>query len=141
MKEIPSSEEREDSAHFIRHSKSAYRTYEEIQKSESPEQQLDPEKQVTPDLPEAGIELAEQEADKFFEDLDPETDAIFFTSSNEARALETANIYRKAAHEKGFDIITPENTRGELAEEIGEGEIRVLKNLSLNIDNVLLSGV
>jgi hypothetical protein len=85
----------------------------------------------TPDLPESGVELAKEKAKEFFENLDPEKDILFFASSNEARALETANIYREIAKEKGFEIVRPENSRSGLSEELSDGDIRVVKILSI----------
>ncbi|MDO8558208.1 MAG: hypothetical protein Q7S09_03405 [bacterium] len=129
---------------FIRHSVSSYKTYGKIAASENPLQQLNPDEQALPDLPEKGIELAKQEAEKFFCDLDPNKIVLFFASSNEARAIETANIYRQTAHAKGFRVIKPEHVRNKHAEEIGEGEIRVLQNLSIYPDktsNVVLDSV
>ena len=130
-----------NSAHLLRHSISGYKTYKEAIKSEDPQAAVDYDKQVTPDMPEAGIELAKNKAVEFFKTLDPETDAIFFVSSNEARALETANIYREEARKQGFEIIKPEHIRNNLADEIGKGEIRAVNTLSLNIDNALLGSV
>mgnify|MGYP001620184623 CR=1 FL=1 len=136
-----SRENREGSVFFTRHSKAGYKTYAEILKSDDPTAPVDPERQVVPDLPEAGVELARDSAEEFLDTLDPETDQLFFASSNEARALETAAIYKEVAETKGFEIIKPEHVRGELAEEIGGGDIRVVDALSLNIKNNLLSSV
>lgn len=133
--------EGEDSVNFIRHSKAGYRTYEEILKSENPQQAVDSEEQVTPDLPEKGVEIARVEAENFFASLNSSKDNLFFVSSNEARALETANVYREVAHEQGFTVVKPEHIRSELARKIGEGEIRTIENLSLNIKNMLLTSV
>lgn len=132
---------RRDSVNFTRHSKAGYKTYAEILASDDPQGPVDVEKQVTPDLPEAGVALARESATRLFSEYNPEEDALFFVSSNEARALETANIYREVAHESGFEVIAPEHVRGQLAQQIGEGEIRVVKNLSLDIQNTLLSGI
>lgn len=132
------------SVDFIRHSVSSYKTYGEIVSSDNPTGQFNPDEQVTPDLPEKGIELAEQEAEKFFSKFDPQKDTVFFVSSNEARALETANIFRQVAHKKGFEIIKPEHSRSKLSDKIADGEIRVLQNLSIYPDdesNAVLDGV
>jgi hypothetical protein len=138
-------EERDDdkqhSAHYIRHSASNYETIKK-QKGEG-KKSFDPKEQTFPDLSEPGIELAEKEAEKFFQGLDPEKDVLFFASSNEARALATANIYRQEAVKRGFDIIKPTKTNFELSEEEkgagktdlhGEtdGYIRMSSMLSLN---------
>lgn len=126
-----------DDHFFIRHSKSGYRTIKEIVASTNPEQPLDPKKQIMPDLTEEGVELAQREAEKFFSQLNPEIDSLFFVSSNQVRALETANIYREIAKNHGFEILRPKNVRSEAAQEIGEGEIRDVQNLSLRFDNTL----
>lgn len=126
------------SADYIRHSKAAYKTYGAIVGSEEPTKPFDPEAQVTPDLTAEGKALAEQEARKYYERLDPQQDQLFFVSSNEARALETADIYRRIAHEKGFEVVKPTQTRSEYATNLTEGEVRVLNTLSLNSKNMVL---
>ena len=129
------------SVHFTRHSKAGYKTYSKILKSDNPQQPVNVEDQVTPDLPEKGVEMARVAAEKFFETLDSSTDNLFFASSSEARALETANIYRQVAQERGFNILKPEHVRSELAEKIGEGDIRVVNGLSIKIANNLIGSV
>lgn len=129
------------SASFIRHSKSGYETYAKILSSDSPNAPFNHTEQVTPDLTESGVELARTEAEKFFSELNPAETALFFVSSNEARAIETANIYRQAAKGRGFEILVPENTRSALAENIGEGEIRVVDNLSINSQDLVIDNV
>ena len=127
------------SAHFIRHSKANYASYEQVASSDDPTRPVNIEGQVVPDLTESGVELAKQEAQRFFAELDPNRDELFFTSSNEVRALETAQLYKIVAKEKGFTIHTPEHVRGELAEDIGEGDVWVIDALSLNTQNVLVN--
>lgn len=129
------------SIHFIRHGKAEYRSIKEILKSDDPQQGINPEIQELNDLTEEGKELALEEAKKFFSKLDPKKDAIFFVSSNMTRALETANIYKEVALQGGFEIIKPEHTTTKSSEDISGGEIKILKNLSLNIQNVLLSEI
>ena len=131
----------EHSVHFTRHTKAGYKTYKEILKSDNPQQAIDPEKQVTPDLSEQGVEMAQEAARDFFRSLNPATDYLFFASSDEARALETANIYKETAKEMGFKVLVPEHVRSQLAQDIGGGEIRVVDNLSLNIKNNLLGSI
>lgn len=136
--EIGQQKPREDSVHFTRHSQAKYGSYNKIRASENPQGAVDPEDQLTPDLTEKGAELAEQKAEELLSQFDPQHDALFFASSDESRALETATIYRKIAHQKGFEILKPGKTGTQLADEIGEGEIRTIRNLSLNLKNVLL---
>lgn len=126
-----------NSIDFVRHSVSSYQSYVDKVASENPMGALDYNNQSTPDLPENGIELARSSAERFFENLDPQKDVLFFASSNEARAVETANIYRQIAHSKGFKVIKPENARSVLSEEISDGEIRVLKNLGIRSSGVI----
>ena len=90
---------------------------------------------------ESGIKLAKQEAEKFFLSLDPQKDSLFFASSNEARAIETAGIYREIAHAKGFEVITPKNSRSNLSDEITNGEVRVIDQLSINSENLLIDNL
>lgn len=123
--------ERQDEAFFTRHSKSTYKTYGKMVSSEDPTKPFDPENQEVPDLPEAGVKLAREKAGEFFAGLNPENDILFFASSNEARALETASIYRNVAKERGFEIIKPEKNRSGLSEELSDGDIRVVQTLSI----------
>lgn len=133
--------DREDSVHFTRHSKAQYRGYSEDLASEHPNKARDVNEQPIPDLTEAGVELAEKRGNAFFTRFDPKNDAMFFTSSDQVRALETADKYRTIAHDKGFEVIRPEHGDRKLASEIGEGEIRVVKNLSLDQSDPLLASV
>lgn len=137
----PQADNNIDSVYFTRHSRSTYGTYGKIKESDNPRAPVDREDQVVPDLPEDGIELANNKAREFFTQLNPEEDSLFFVSSDEARALETASIYKKIAKERGFEVLKPENVRGKLAEEIGDSEIRTLKSLSLNQKDALVAAV
>lgn len=128
------------SADFIRHSQSGYKTYAEQLKN-NPTDLFDKDQQITPDLTESGIELAKKTAQEYFRALDPGNSALFFVSSNESRAIETANIYREVAKEMGFEIITPQNTRSKMSDEIADGQVRVLDTLSLNLPNLLANSV
>jgi len=134
-------EQSDDAAYFTRHSKAEYNTYRKIRSSENPQAGIDPENQISPDLSEEGVVLAEQKAEEFLSQFDPQKDILFFASSNEARALETANIYRKKAIEKGFKIMKPQKAGLDFAQQIGEGYIRVVRNLSLNNKNLLLQSL
>lgn len=133
--------EESNSIHFTRHSKAEYNTYRQIRSSENPQAEMDYENQIIPDLSPEGVVLAEQKARELLSKFNPETDVLFFASSNEARAIETADIYRKVAHENGFEILKPQKVGLNLAEEIGKGEIRVVRNLSLNNKNFLLQSL
>ena len=125
-------------SHLIRHSKAAYRTYADAVGSDNPQRPHDSKNQITPDLTDAGRDIARTEAEKIFSGFDVNRDALFFASSNEARALETADVYRRIAHEKRFEIIRPDKAGSDIAETIGEGEIRGVESLSLHIENTLL---
>lgn len=136
---------REDSIDFIRHSTASYKSLLGVLKGHDPTQAIGAEKienQPLPDLTPEGVELAKQEAEKYFSRLDPAKDALFFASSNQARALETGKIYADIARAKGFEILKPDqveprNSGRTLAQRIGEGDIKVVRSLSLNIGNVL----
>lgn len=141
MENLPKKDGEGFSADYIRHSNASYKTYVDVAKSENSQQAFNSKEQLTPDLTEFGVELAKEEAEGYFANLDPEEDQLFFVSSNEARAIETANIYRGVAKDEGFLIIKPENARSEISEEIADGEIRVIENLSINSPNMLLDGV
>ena len=105
---------------------------------ENPRAPFDHNKQEKTDLTEKGKNLAAEKAKEFFDNLNPESDRLFFVTSNEARAIGTANIYRQEAKQKGFEIIKPENPRSKLAEKEGEGELRAIDALSLNSKDSLL---
>lgn len=122
---------------LTRHSKSSYGEYDKILKSENPQVPFEHNKQEDLDLTEAGIKLAQEKAKDFFDRLNPKEDRLFFITSNEARAIGTANIYRLEAKSRGFEIIKPEHTRSNLAEKEGEGELRAINSLSLNPKNML----
>lgn len=124
------------SVDYIRHSEAEYKTYTKAL-MESPAIPFDKNKQVVPDLAESGVELAQESAQKYFEKLDPQKTTLFFVSSNEARAIETANIYKTVAKIKGFNVLTPEHSRSQVSDEIAGGEIRILNTLSLNYPNIL----
>ncbi len=132
---------RQDAVLYSRHSSAAYGEEAKILASDNPQSAVNPEDQIHPDLTEAGIEFARTEAEKFFGNLDRQHDELFFVSSNQARALETAAIYRDVAKQKGFDVIAPDHVRGGFAQEIGGGDVRVVRNLSLKSENTLVYSV
>ncbi|NTW14480.1 MAG: hypothetical protein HGA31_05635 [Candidatus Moranbacteria bacterium] len=137
--------QRDDEFIAIRHSIAEYKLNNGIVTSEHPEDAPDSNKQeFDTDLTEAGRELAKKEAETFFDTLNPETDALFFTSSDLVRAAETAKIYLEVALERGFEILSPfdESMKPEAyrnkAEEIGEGNIRRINALTLDhLSNML----
>lgn len=134
--------ERDDEFFVIRHSLARYQMNEALIRSNDPETAFDPKKQdFRSDLTEEGKEFAEAEAEKFFDDLDSEKDALFFASSDLVRASETAQVYKDVAKKRGFEIITPENVRDDLTEEVGEGEVRKIESLSLSLENMLVDFV
>lgn len=126
--------------YLIRHSLSTYQNMRNVIESEQPEGRINYDNQVF-DVPQKGVELAESKAEELFQSLSPETDRLYFVSSNEARAIDTANIYRRIAKEKGFKISKSYTGDSKYAETIGEQEIRVLDWLSLYPPNVLLHSI
>ncbi|MDO8579299.1 MAG: hypothetical protein Q7R72_00295, partial [bacterium] len=58
--EFPKKEVPKEDVFFIRHSKSAYKTYAATQKSGNPRAPFDPENQISPDLTEEGELLAKK---------------------------------------------------------------------------------
>jgi hypothetical protein len=126
--------------HFIRHSMSTYQNMRNTIQGENPEGKVDFNRQQ-PDVPPKGIELAEKEAGRFFEGFNPQKDILFFASSNEARAIDTADVYRRVAKGKGFSVIRTRNPRNRYAQETGQGEIRTIGALSLNAPNTILLSV
>jgi len=142
MDSIVSNEEkkaREDAFFATRHGVSGYKLNTNIVRSRNPEVAPDADKQwFYSDLTPEGKEAALAAAEKFFDNLDPQKDALFFVSSDLVRAAETAKIYLDVAKERGFEIILPRE-RSEKnqayenkAEEIGEGRIRKINCLTLD---------
>jgi hypothetical protein len=125
---------------FIRHSLSTYQNMRNVIQGQNPEGQIDYQNQVY-DVPPKGVELAEEKATEFLGQLDPEKDVIIFVSSNEARAIDTANVYRKLAKSMGFKMLHSYAGGCDYALVSGEGEIWVLDALCLNPKNVLLHSI
>lgn len=130
---------REDEFFATRHSVSGYKLNNAIASSENPESSPDAERQwFVADLTPEGITLAKEKAEEFFDGLNPETDALFFVSSDLVRAAETAKIYLDVARRRGFEIILPREkseknkVHENKAEEIGEGYIRKINCLTLD---------
>ena len=122
-----------------RHGVAEYKLNEKIITSDNPEDSPDANKQwFNSDLTPEGKEKAKESAYEFFSKLNPETDALFFVSSDLVRAAETAKIYMDVARENGFEIVLPrkrEDSEQEYrnkAEEIGEGYIRKIDCLTLD---------
>ncbi|HRY82462.1 MAG TPA: histidine phosphatase family protein [Candidatus Moranbacteria bacterium] len=137
---------RKDEAKVFRHSIAEYKLDEGIVKSKKPEDKPRSDDQwFYRDLTLEGRELARKKAEEYFGTLNPETDALFFVSSDFVRAAETARIFMDVAKEKGFEIIWPwEKDKIEhdhfdnKAEEIGEGYIRKIDCLTLDhLENML----
>lgn len=140
---------KDDEFFATRHSISGYKLNESIIKSGNPEAAPSADKQwFNSDLTPEGEKLAHEKAVEFFDKLNPETDALFFVSSDLVRAAETAKIYLDHARERGFEIIIPrekkEGKEGQpskyrnKAEEIGGGYIRKIDCLTLDhLENML----
>ncbi|MDP1814534.1 MAG: histidine phosphatase family protein [Leadbetterella sp.] len=130
------------SVHMIRHSASSYKNYADIEKSNNPTGPMDYNNQGF-DLTEQGIEIAKEEAKKFFDQFDSKKDSFIFFSSEEERCLDTTQFYIAEAHSRGFEIISHDQSkiRNKRAEELGGKEMRTVKNLGLNVDNTLLIGI
>lgn len=123
----------------FRHQEAEYKLNKRVLESENPQGPVKPEDQdFNSDLTEKGKHEARLEAENFFKEFNPEKDAFFFASSDFVRAAETAKIYLDVAKEHGFEIITPEKPGSPIVEEIGDGKIKHLQNLSLKIDNALI---
>jgi hypothetical protein len=131
------------SADYFRHSESGYKTYKDKLKSDSPNTPLDPEKQYVEDLTPRGIKIAREAATKYFEGLNPEKDRLYFVSSNEARALGTAKVYKEEAEKRGFVIIDmPEGRKkDDIAYRVTGGKVRTSKKLSVNPQNLVLDNI
>jgi len=132
---------KETKVDFIRHSKATYATYRDMAASDTPDKGFNHKDQVFPDLSESGIELAQKSAKEFFKSLNPENDELFFVSSNEARALETAGIYRNEALANKFTILKPEHSRSQISEGHLGGDVRIVDSLSLNLPNAIVSSL
>jgi len=128
-------------ADFIgfRHQEAEYKLNKKVLDSENPQNPVHANEQdFTTDLTEKGKHEARLQADKFFENFDPTKDTFFFVSSDFVRAAETARIYLDVAEEKGFEVIAPNKPGDKTVENVGDGKIKHLQNLSLKIDNALV---
>ena len=123
----------------IRHSKSNYDTY--VTQKERGDKKFNPADQVYPDLSKEGIKLAKEKAIEFFDNLNPETDKLFFISSNEARAIATADIYRQEAIKQGFEIMKPGKTNSKISDKETNGYVRTSRALSLNTKDYALHSI
>jgi len=131
---------------FTRHSVAKYGTYVKTANSENPQAVHDPNNQLENDLTEAGIELAKEKAEKLFDAMDSKTDALFFASSKEMRAFETAKIYKEIAEKKGFEVIIPHSEKNKdakvgMARKMADDNIRAIEGISLKIKNTLTGTV
>lgn len=131
------------SADYFRHSESPYKTYKAKLKSDEPNSPLNPEQQYVDDLTPKGVEIAKDAARKYFEGLNPEKDRLYFVSSNEARALGTARVYKDEAEKRGFTIIdVPEaRQKNDIAYRVTGGKVRTSKKLSVNPQNLVLDNL
>lgn len=143
------SRKRDDEFFATRHSLAEYKLDRGIVASDNPEAAPRSRDQwFESDLSPEGIKMAREKAIEFFDGLDPETDALFFVSSDLVRAAETAKIYLDEARQRGFEIIPPRERKEEAkkprdkAEEIGGGYIRKLDCLTLDhLENMLQESV
>jgi hypothetical protein len=120
---------KESDIFFTRHAESAYKTYARILKSENPLCEIDYSEQIEGDLTEEGKQNAEMKAKELLSSMDPEKDMLFFVSSKENRAIETASIYRDIAIQYGFEIIDHGNKSKENNQNIRELTTLSLKNI------------
>lgn len=130
-----------EKADFVgfRHQEAEYKLNKKVLDSENPQNPVRANEQdFITDLTEKGKQEACLQAEKFFESFDPATDTFFFVSSAFVRAAETARIYLDIAEERGFEIIVPSNPGDKTVENVGDGKIKHLQNLSLKIDNALI---
>lgn len=90
---------------FIRHSEALYKTYLHLLEV-NPCGSFDSVEQIHGDLTEGGILLAKESATNYFSECGDYP--VIFTSSNEARAMETAHIYSQVALDQnisGSDLL------------------------------------
>jgi len=114
---------------FTRHAESAYKTYSYILKSENPLCKVDYPEQIEGDLTEEGRQNAESKAKELLLNMEPRRDILFFVSSKENRAIETASIYRDIAIQHGFEIVDHGNKGRENNQNIRELTALSLKNI------------
>ncbi len=118
---------------FIRHTLATYVNDSEHLKSSNPCADLCIEQQK-PDvaLEPKGVDLANQQAHTLLRILDPAYDTLCVVSSDQIRAIETANIYIQAAKQYKFHLVNHgKHTGTKLADKVGNGSIRTLDTLSL----------
>lgn len=130
-------------ADFIRHGKANYDTYRSMVASDKPDQAFNPKEQIPYDLDREGSLFAKEEAKKYFDKIDPENEELFFVSSNEARAIDTAGIFYLEATKKNFEILKPENSRDpvESLDKDFSKNIRIINELSTNYKQAIVSSL
>ena len=142
MEQKPNNQDKNKaSVDLIRHSKATYATYDRITMSDNPSQPFDHRDQIFPDLSPEGVELAKKSAKEFLKTLDPNKDELFFVSSNEVRALETAEIYHNEATMRRFIISKPEHSRSSISDKYLNGDIRMVNALSINFKNSIANNL
>jgi len=78
--------------------------------------------------------------------MDSEKDALFFVSSKEMRAFETAKIYKEIAAQRDFEIILSHKKKNKemksgMAKKMADENIRAIDSLSLKIPNQLVGNI
>lgn len=125
----------------FRHSKAIYKEYEKKLASDNPQSKIDIEAQESDDITPEGHDFARKQAHAFLDLMDPHKDIFYIVSSNQTRAIQTADIYARVAMERGFNVVRHKKTGTELADKIGEGYVRAIDSLSLNFQHPLEDAV
>jgi hypothetical protein len=130
-----------EQADFIgfRHQDAEYKLNKKVLDSENPKNPIRAgDQNFVNDLTEKGEGKARLQAEQFFSQFDPKKDAFFFVSGDFVRTAETAKIYLEVAEKMGFEIIRPQKAGDKTVEKVGDGKIKHLQNLSLDIKNALI---
>lgn len=126
---------------YFRHAQALYGAIVEKLRSDNPRGPIDIETQPENDLTEAGHKLARASAEGFLARLDPKKDELFFVSSDQMRALQTARVFIEVALQKGFRVIRHDKTGSSVAANVGDGYIRSLETLSHSYADALPDAV
>ncbi|MBU1976024.1 MAG: hypothetical protein KKG59_06495 [Nanoarchaeota archaeon] len=124
--------------YYVRHTKAHYKYINAVTASDNPCGPIDFSKQNIDDAPESGIELAQNKSQAFFHELKPEGKLIFFGSSNEARAYQTAQIFLAEAIKQKFEIGDPKEGMLSRFRQYTSPQIRKIHSLSIKSKNNLL---
>jgi hypothetical protein len=125
---------------FMRHGESGYKTVKKDLTSENPQKAFDRENQLPEDLTEKGKLQAQEGAKEILKNLKPEQTMLHVWSSDEARAVNTSQIFIEEATKLSFKI-SPSNPKRKGAYWLTTEPISRTEVLSISTPNTLLATI